>query len=193
MLTIYLVRHGETDYNKKGLCQGQIDIPLNETGLKSATLLGKKLKENNIKIDYYYSSPLKRAYETVINIERELGDEKAIFLDKRFIERNFASLEGKDVELVRKIVSNKDETLKIKDYEKDEDVGKRFYDGIKEMSALYSDKTILIGSHSHSIKCFLMYLDSTNYNILTKLKNMNVTKIIVENNNIKIDKFSMFN
>lgn len=40
-MKVYLMRHGETDYNKKGLIQGTLDIPLNEFGLE----LAEKTKE----------------------------------------------------------------------------------------------------------------------------------------------------
>lgn len=59
---IYFVRHGETDYNIEGKVQGQLDIPLNENGIKQANELSNELK--NYKIDIIFSSPLKRAKQT---------------------------------------------------------------------------------------------------------------------------------
>ena len=59
---IYIVRHGETDWNILKKLTGQTDIPLNLNGIKQAKEVREKLK--NIKFDYVFSSPLKRAYET---------------------------------------------------------------------------------------------------------------------------------
>ncbi len=62
MLEIILVRHGETAYNANETFRGRADVPLNETGLKQARLLGEYLSQE--KIDHVYSSPLKRAVKT---------------------------------------------------------------------------------------------------------------------------------
>jgi alpha-ribazole phosphatase len=62
MLEIILVRHGETAYNANETFRGRADVPLNETGLKQAKLLGEYLSHE--KIDHIYSSPLKRAVTT---------------------------------------------------------------------------------------------------------------------------------
>ncbi len=61
-MKVYIVRHGETDWNKEGRRQGSIDIPLNEKGIEQANILKDKLKD--IKFDLCISSPLKRAYKT---------------------------------------------------------------------------------------------------------------------------------
>lgn len=61
-MIIYLTRHGETEWNKKGILMGQTDIPLNETGKSQAKILKEKLKD--IHFDICFSSPLKRARET---------------------------------------------------------------------------------------------------------------------------------
>lgn len=42
---VYIVRHGETDWNRTRKLQGQSDVPLNETGLKQSMLVGEALKE----------------------------------------------------------------------------------------------------------------------------------------------------
>ncbi|MGD0779190.1 MAG: histidine phosphatase family protein [Dehalococcoidales bacterium] len=62
MLEIILVRHGETEYNASETFRGRADVPLNETGLKQAKLLGEYLAAE--KINVVYSSPLQRAAST---------------------------------------------------------------------------------------------------------------------------------
>ena len=62
MNKLFIVRHGETDWNVKKLLQGKTDIELNENGIKQAEELIYKLDFNNI--DIVISSPLKRAKQT---------------------------------------------------------------------------------------------------------------------------------
>ena len=71
MTTIYLVRHGETDWNLARRIQGSTDIPLNQTGRDQAAVTGALLA--NRSWDGVYASPLARAYETGEIIARELG------------------------------------------------------------------------------------------------------------------------
>lgn len=59
---IYIVRHGQTDWNLEGRYQGRTDIDLNETGIKQAEKIRQELK--SVKFDKVFSSPLKRAYKT---------------------------------------------------------------------------------------------------------------------------------
>ena len=61
-MKVYIIRHGETDWNKDRLLQGDVDIPLNETGRKQALEVRELLK--NKTIDLCVSSPLSRTYET---------------------------------------------------------------------------------------------------------------------------------
>ena len=78
-MKIFLFRHGQTDYNVKGLIQGMTDIELNEVGLKQAEINANFLKDFGIQ--HIYTSPLKRAYLTgkiladKINVELEILDD----------------------------------------------------------------------------------------------------------------------
>ena len=85
---IYIVRHGQTNWNIEGRYQGRIDIELNETGINQAKEISKKLK--NINFDKIFSSPLKRAKKTA-----EIISDGKIILDERLIERYNGELEGK--------------------------------------------------------------------------------------------------
>lgn len=59
---LLLVRHGETDWNRAGKFQGQIDVPLNETGRQQASLAAEFLK--TVHIDFGFTSPMLRPKET---------------------------------------------------------------------------------------------------------------------------------
>jgi broad specificity phosphatase PhoE len=62
MTKVYLVRHGQTEWNKKLTFRGKIDIPLNETGHREAKAISEALKDKNIEV--IYTSPLRRSIET---------------------------------------------------------------------------------------------------------------------------------
>ena len=70
-MDLYLIRHGQTDWNKQGIMQGQTDIPLSETGRAQAAALGKRFE--TIHVDAVYSSPLQRAYDTARAIAEPKG------------------------------------------------------------------------------------------------------------------------
>lgn len=62
MPTIYLIRHGETDWNLRGIYQGTTDVPLNAAGRAQAEALGEQLR--GVDFDAGYTSPLRRARAT---------------------------------------------------------------------------------------------------------------------------------
>lgn len=66
MTSIYLVRHGQTAWNKEEIFRGRTDIPLDETGLKQAELVGEYFK--GMEVHGIYSSTLSRAWETAQKI-----------------------------------------------------------------------------------------------------------------------------
>lgn len=61
-MTLYLIRHGETEWNRRGVYQGTMDIPLNEAGRQQARGLAEALRD--VRFDAAYSSPLSRAVQT---------------------------------------------------------------------------------------------------------------------------------
>ncbi|MDD7769538.1 histidine phosphatase family protein [Suipraeoptans intestinalis] len=90
-MEIYLVRHGETDWNKARLIQGRADIPLNDFGRSLARKTGEGLRD--VVFDVCYSSPLQRARETAELIVA--GRQMAIREDARLLEMDFGEYEGK--------------------------------------------------------------------------------------------------
>ncbi|WP_088102087.1 histidine phosphatase family protein [Halalkalibacter urbisdiaboli] len=62
MLTLYITRHGETEWNKQKRLQGWSDSDLTDKGIANAISLGERLK--SINLNAIYSSPSKRASDT---------------------------------------------------------------------------------------------------------------------------------
>ncbi len=92
MLTVYLLRHGETFWNADGnrYC-GATDIGLTDRGIQQAHLAASLLRE--ISFDAIYSSPLQRAFLTANIASGKLKED--IVIDERLTEANFGSWEGK--------------------------------------------------------------------------------------------------
>ena len=89
-MKLYLIRHGETDWNKEFKIQGSSDIELNEYGRELAFITREGLR--HIPFDIAYTSPLKRAKETA---EIILGGRNIpLYEDKRVQESCFGSFEG---------------------------------------------------------------------------------------------------
>lgn len=88
-----LVRHGKTDWNSKGIIQGQTDIPLNEDGIAQAKLLAARLFEEEPIWSAVISSDLKRAVQTADVIADRLNI-PLLEPDPRFRERYFGEIEG---------------------------------------------------------------------------------------------------
>lgn len=154
-MEIYVVRHGETDYNVKKVFQGHIDIPLNENGKKQAQETAEKFK--NIDVDMILVSPLQRTIQTAGPISQITG--VPITIEERLIERCFGDMEGHQ--------NREDWNIKMMlDYEKNYDIGniepiqslfKRIYDFLDEITEKYKDKKVVLVTHgavSQPIECY---------------------------------------
>jgi broad specificity phosphatase PhoE len=97
-ITLYYVRHGETEWNRERRYQGQRDIPLNETGRSQAARNGRILADalgaGAAAFDYV-ASPLARATETMQIVRRELALPPDDYRrDDRLREINYGHWEG---------------------------------------------------------------------------------------------------
>lgn len=94
---IYLVRHGETDWNLEGRLQGGRDIPLNDLGRVQAKEAAGRLRNLMLPLDEFdfIASPLSRARETMEILRNTLGMNPVCYeIDERLREITFGSWEG---------------------------------------------------------------------------------------------------
>ena len=89
MLDLWLVRHGETTWNRERRIQGQTDIPLNNLGVQQAERLKERLAPYSF--GRVYASDAQRAHHTA----KIAVGERDICLDERLREIHFGALEGK--------------------------------------------------------------------------------------------------
>lgn len=89
-MIIYLMRHGETEWNREGRLQGQSDVPLNALGLDLARKTAAGLRD--VPFDAAFSSPLQRA---LVTAQIVVGDRKLpVLTDDRLKEIHFGAGEG---------------------------------------------------------------------------------------------------
>lgn len=113
-MKIYLVRHGESIANAKGIHQGQkIDTSLSKKGLEQAKKIAERLKDENF--ETIYSSDLKRAYETAKEIAK--FHKLKIIKDKRLREKadeeNNEDLIKRTKDFMRDIKKHKGDVLVV--------------------------------------------------------------------------------
>lgn len=171
-MEIYILRHGQTDYNVEGKFQGQIDIKLNEVGRQQAEKTRDNLK--NIEFDLIISSPLSRALETA----QIVTNSKKILIEDRLIERSFGKLEG------QYNVPNYEEHIEKYEIESNEELFKRVYEFLDELKIQYSDnnKKVLLVTHegiAQVIQCYFEGIPKKDMLSKYRLKNAEYKKYIV--------------
>src|SRR6266571_7163637 len=92
---LVLVRHGESDWNKKNLFTGWRDVDLSEGGIAEARAAGRKLKAQGLKFDVAFTSALIRAQRTLDLMLAEMRHpEIPVFKDEALNERDYGDLVG---------------------------------------------------------------------------------------------------
>ena len=150
---IYVIRHGQTDWNKQFKIQGRIDIPLNDFGIEQAKEAGEQIKGK--KFDAVFCSPLIRTRQTCFYA---YGQDENIIYDERIQERDFGKQEG----LRRDEVNF--EAYWTEGSQENADCGEtitqmtnRVVGFLDELKSKYKDKDVLIVAHNgvgRAIYCY---------------------------------------
>jgi len=171
-MRLFLVRHGLSSFNKKGLIQGRIDESyLTDEGYKQAKLTGNIL--NQIEFDQIYSSPLKRAADTAKEIEKCFSENLEINFDKNLLEVDlyqWSGLTSEDIKNKYKdsylIWKNDPEKLELKNkdnvcYKPIQELfeqAKEFFHNLREANNNKNNQNILIVAHNAILRCLILYL-----------------------------------
>jgi len=150
---IYVIRHGQTDWNKEFRIQGRVDIPLNEVGIAQAKEAGKEIAGK--KFDAVFCSPLTRTKQTCLHA---YGEDEKIVYDARIQERDFGKQEG----LKRNEVNF--EAYWTEGSQENADCGEtitqmtnRVVEFLDELKKKYKDKEVLLVTHGGVIMIMNAY------------------------------------
>lgn len=153
-MKLYLIRHGETDWNRLEKCQGASDIPLNSNGISQAENLAYSLRDENFSA--IYSSDLSRAITTANEVAKYHAAE--VRIDERFREMDQGDFEGLEFKNLRekygdvlKKWTEEPETLRIPGGETLSEVQDRAWKGIANLISLHNNESVLLVSHNMTI------------------------------------------
>ncbi|MDC0584362.1 histidine phosphatase family protein [Bacteroidales bacterium] len=182
--TLYITRHGETDYNKAGLVQGQgIDIDLNELGMAQGRAFCDKYKSTPFK--KVYTSNLIRTWQTVDGIIKTgLPWEKLADLN----EMNYGVYEGKPIEVTPgdKLFDVKNNWFdgnyeaKVEKGESPMDVVHREKRAINVILADKDESPVLVCMHGRALRIMLSWMLKTEIRDMENYKTPNTCVYIME-------------
>lgn len=181
-MTVYLLRHGETDWNIAGRLQGaRSDIPLNANGVDVAQKTAEGMRREGIRFQKVYSSPLSRAITTA----RIISGATDIICDQRLVEYNFGPMEGQhfpNLEQAVPIASKSGgETIALLRNRVD-----AFFTQLIDDHA-NSDEHILISTHGMALRAFLANIKALpSVFDTTAHDNCGMTILRIENNETSI-------
>ncbi len=169
MTLLYLVRHGETELNTKGVYYGWTDCTLSDHGVQQGINVAALLKD--VTFDKVISSPLKRACKTA-EIVSGLSEEK-ICLDDRLKELNFGFWEGKHYQTIQ-ANDQKNWDLWVNDWKKAappagesfENMYRRVEESLNEILKNYEGQNVLVVTHQGCLRimmCILLKMTCESY------------------------------
>ena len=166
MIDLLVCRHGQTDYNLQSRYAGSSDILLNENGRQQAELLAADPEVAGV--DVIVASPLLRAVQTALAIQRET--ENPLHIIRAFSERNFGVYEGLTRDEVQRIYPDLWAQNMLHQADKAPSGGEtlvqftqRIKPGLEQLMDAYDGKTVLLVAHGfvsreiNRILCGLSY------------------------------------
>jgi 2,3-bisphosphoglycerate-dependent phosphoglycerate mutase len=174
--TLFLIRHGETDWNLQKRIQGHVDIPLNDTGLQQAKRVAERMRSEPITA--LYSSDLQRARHTAECIARHHGIE--VQLDERLRERNYGLLEGLTREEIDQQFPNyQASNHAVPGQEPLESVRQRALKFLSHIASQHPGERVAVVSHGGWINAVLHVLSKGRAGTgVTRLGNTSITTLI---------------
>lgn len=158
-MLLYLVRHGETESNRKGLALGRADVPLNERGRRQAEALARALAGEGLAA--VYSSPLQRTLDTARPVAARCGLE--VQVEERLVEMDIGEADGLTFAEVRERYPGLLETWVSDDGPKEPmpggerllDVQERAWAAVGDLSSRHDGDAVAAVTHNFVILCLL--------------------------------------
>jgi len=177
--TLVLVRHGQSEWNKKNLFTGWHDAELTAEGELEATTGGQRLREEGLVFDIAYTSMLIRAQRTLGLILKELGQEDLMTVaDQALNERDYGDLVGLNKDDAREKWGDEQVHIWRRSYDIPPPGGESLkmtaervlpYFESTILPDVLSGKTTIIAAHGNSLRALIMKLENISTDDITKL------------------------
>jgi len=177
---LVLVRHGQSEWNKKNLFTGWKDPELTELGIEEAIQAGNQLQQSNIKFDVMFTSDLFRAQETGRLILEQMNQtDIATIKDQSLNERNYGELAGLNKDDARKKWGEEQVHIWRRSFDVPPPGGESLkntaervlpYFESKILPEVIKGKNILIAAHGNSLRALVMKLEDISPDEIVKLE-----------------------
>ena len=172
MKKLYLLRHGQTEFNVKKLVQGRCDSPLTDLGRQQARVAAAWLKAHNVVPDKVVSSPLGRAMDTASLVASELlGPDAAVEPCEGIIERCYGSFEGGPHDALPTDVWDPGEDLIPFGGEGSQALQERMVSTLANLMSADDGETVLAVSHGSASRQFIKAAAPEGLELPAKLPN----------------------
>ena len=172
MKTLYLLRHGQTEFNVKKLVQGRCDSPLTDLGRKQAGMAAAWLKDHDVIPDKVVSSPLGRAMDTASLVATELlGPDAAVEPCEGIIERSYGTFEEGPHDALPTDVWDPGEDLVPFGGEGSKALQERMVATLTNIMGADGIETLLAVSHGSASRQFIKAAAPEGFELPTKLPN----------------------
>lgn len=172
MKRLYLLRHGQTEFNVKKLVQGRCDSPLTDLGRKQAGMAAAWLKDHDVVPDKVVSSPLGRAMDTASLVATELlGLDAEVEPCEGIIERSYGTFEEGPHDALPTDVWDPGEELVPFGGEGSHALQERMVGTLTNLMGADGIETLLAVSHGSASRQFIKAAAPEGFELPTKLPN----------------------
>ena len=172
MKRLYLLRHGQTEFNVKKLVQGRCDSPLTDLGRQQAKMAAAWLKAHGVTPDKVVSSPLGRAMDTADLVATELlGQNAAVEPCEGIIERCYGTFEEGPHDALPTDVWDPGEDLVPFGGEGSQALQARMVNTLTNLISAENVETLLAVSHGSASRQFIKAAAPADFKLPTKLPN----------------------
>ena len=177
---LVLVRHGQSEWNKKNLFTGWKDPELTNKGIEEAIKAGKDLKTKNIKFDIMFTSDLLRAQETGRLILENMGQSDIPVIKNQCLnERNYGDLAGLNKDDAREKWGEEQVHVWRRSFDVPPPGGESLKDTAERVLPYFHSEIfpkvedgldVLIAAHGNSLRALVMELEKINSDEIVKLE-----------------------
>ena len=165
--TLYIVRHGQSEWNAQNRFTGWVDVDLAPKGVDEARKAGEKLK--GVRFDRGFTSALRRAQQTLRNILEVTGQtELYVTADQALNERMYGDLQGMDKDQARERFGVEQVHIWRRSFDIPPPNGESLKDTAARVLPYYhreilpllkGGKTVIVAAHGNSLRALVMELE----------------------------------